>query len=842
VKRSMKLIALFLVFCFINTISPLPVFAASASEAIKRLTPQQKQQIKDLTPAEKNEIKGLLGLETQSSQSPNQATQTIKEEATLTGPIDPEELKAAEEGELIEEELSQIEEGYQEKISDRTKRPLRQFGYDIFSKTVGRQFTLIPSVPVGPDYRIHPGDDLLVTIWGNVNDTFALRVDERGAVTLPKVGVVALAGLILAEARDVLYERLATIFVADFNIDLTVKEVGSIKVYLLGDFKKPGAYTILANTSLYDAIFIGGGPTRKGTLRNIKLVRNGKVIRTVDLYDFILTGNKNDDVLLQSGDVIRVPQIGDVVAISGNVRNPAIYELMSTRTELSDFISLAGGVTPTTYLQRIQIERKEANIEETALDINYADYLKTKYAKPLYLKNEDFIAVFSIEPVVRNVVYLSGNVNRPGRYELDPKMSLMDLFVKADGLAPGTYMERAQIVRIVPPKIQPEIIAVNLTRMKMGVAKDNPELKEFDNIRVYSKEEIEGIPMVHVSGDVVDGDNSYLLTEDMNVSDLIFLAGGVKDSAYLKKAELVRFEPPNKTYFYEVDLDKVLKEGDRSQDYLLQANDYLFVRQTPDYGVDKTVTMVGNVIFPGAYAIYQGERLSSVIGRAGGYTSNAFLSGAIFVRESIKEEQEIDAQRLKSQLEERKQRDLAQLPIGMPSEEAAYHIKQINATYDFEYKKMDVQIPGRLLIDFNKIKPGNREDILLQDGDRIIVPNYVNNVTVMGEVYSPGTIFYDPKYSVGDYVDICGGGTSFANSGQIMLLRASGRVEKSVWFTKAQAGDTIIVPAKPLKIARYEQPFSWNEFWITTANAATTFAQTTTALITVYLLYKSVNQ
>lgn len=837
-KDIIKKIACILLVCFLSSVVPSPVLAADAAQILDQLTPKQKAMLQNLSPEQKNEIKNQLGKDNGGIKSGK--TETIVEEKKDAALSEPQELKPIEglPKNPDAEELSPIEKGYLEKVGEKTL-PLKQFGYDVFARTVGQQFALTPSVPIGPDYKINSGDKLLITIWGNVNDSFSADVDERGAVTMPKIGVVSIAGLTISQAKTMLYNRLMNVFVTDFNIDLTVKEIGSIKVYLLGDFNKPGAYTVLANTSLYDAIFIGGGATNGGSLRKIELVRNGYTIKTVDLYNFVLTGSKKNDIPLKSGDVIKVPPIGRIVAISGNVNRPGIYEL-KTETELSDFMGLAGGITPTSYLQRIQIERKQKNIEQTAIDINYADYLKQKAYKPIYLQNLDFITVFSIEETIRSVVYLEGNVARPGRYQLKPNMSLLDLLVEAQGLAPGTYMERAQIYRLSPPDMRPQIIAIDLNKTKKETPDHNPKLLEYDRIRIYSEKELKGEPIVYISGELNDGDKFFPLTQGMKISDLVFRAGGVKESAYLDKSELVRIKDNGQTDTYQINLREILIDKDRSSDFLLEKNDYLFVRRIPDYGVNETMTISGNVLYPGKYAISKGERLSSVIARAGGFTQKAFLDGAVFVRVSLKGVQSEYANKFKSEMDIKRNFELSQIPIGLPSDEAQARAMQINMKYESMLGKITPDIPGRIIIDLDKLSPNNNNDLIVQNGDSLTIPDQTYAVNVLGEVYAPGTILYQRGKSLNYYTDSCGGGTEYADMGKALVLKANGRLEKNHWFLTIDSGDTILVPAKPIELTQYQRPFDWNDFWDNSMKATTAIAQTATALVTVYLLFKTV--
>lgn len=842
-KKFIKTISLLLIICFVNTIVPWPSFAGEVEEVLGKLTPQQKEKLKNLTPEEKSKIQTQLGLVAPAESAKGFSFVVTNEADKKIGPIEAKELtnrdslkeQLTTETE-INAELSQIEKNFNLEGSGKV---IKQFGYEIFSKAVGQQFALTSGVALGPDYRINAGDKLLVTIWGNVNDSFALEVDERGVITLPKVGVVEVAGNTLAEAKEIIYQRLMNVFIVDFNIDLTIKEIGTIKVYMMGEFSNPGAYTLTATNTLYDAIFIGGGAKKGGSLRQIELVRNGMIIRRVDLYDFILTGNKRDDMPLKTGDVVRIPPIGKVVAIKGNVRQPAIYELKG-KTELSDLLILTGGITPTSYLKRVQIERKKQNRFETAIDVNYADYQNVKKSKPIYIENLDIISVFSIESTIRNVVYLIGNVNRPGRYELEPNMRLMDLIVKAEGLAPDTFLERAQLYRLSPDERRPEIVAINLNKMKAGDPQHNPTLQEFDQVRIFSKIELQGEPKVFISGELNDGEGLFPLSKNMRVSDLIYQAGGIKESTYLEKAELIRTGADLKMSIYTLDLKKILFAKDKQEDILLQKNDYLFVRRIPDYGINATVIIQGNVKFPGKYVVYPEERLSSLIERAGSYTEKAFLSGAVFIRQSLKVKQEEDKKEIKAELERERRYELFRVPFGLATAEGEYMESRINTKYDQMLKNMQGGIAGRIIVDLDKMSPGNAYDITLQAGDYIYLPDQEVGVTVLGEVYSPGTILYEAGKSIDDYLRVCGGLNNFADQGAIRILRANGKMEQKSWNFAVKPGDTIMVPAKPIELNMYQKPFNWNEFWDTSMKAATVVAQTATALVTVYLLYKSI--
>ena len=841
-RKILKNISLFLLIVFTLNIIPLPSIATSSADIISRLTPQQKDQMKNLSQEEKNKIASELGLEPKMVVTDNRQNNSSLQGSTEI-PLSIKSTQLSEKSVLFNtnesEEMSIIEKSFLDINAKDSSGYLRQYGYDVFKKAVDNRFVTLPSIPLGPDYRINPGDSLLVTIWGNVNDTFSLDVDQRGSVVLPKVGVITVAGLSISEARDLIYQRLAKIFVTDFNIDLTIKEIGAIKVYLLGDFKVPGAYTLLSNTSFYDAIFVGGGPTKNGSLRSVDLVRDGRKIKTIDLYDFIISGSKRGDLLLENGDVIKISPINKVAAISGDVMRPAIYELKS-KMELSKFFDLAGGVTPSSYIQRIQIERFVKNAKQVILDINYSDYLKNKNIKPIYVENRDRVAILSIKDTIRNVVYIDGSIVRPGQYELKSGMRLSDLILKAEGLAPETYMNRGQIFRLIPPDMKPEIIAFDLNKLKSGDLANNPLLSEFDRIRLFSKKEIEGDKNVYIAGEVNDGGGTHPLTSNMRVSDLVFKSGGLKESAYLEDAELARFEN-DKVYFYTINLGQAITHPRGDHDLLLKKDDYLFIKGKYNYSKNETVVLNGAVKYPGEYRIYKGERLSSLIKRAGGYTEVAFLDGAVFTREAILLKNIQDEKRIKSILNSKKNWETASIPFGLSSEETGYRERKLSTIYNFLDVSQGSFIPGRMIIDLKQVQSNKDFDIVLQHNDYLFIPEKSDFVNIFGEVVAPGAIIAEGSKGISSYVEACGGLTDFGDIDKAIIIRSNGKTEKNGFWVTAKAGDSIYIPAKTIDITKAEKPFNWNEFWDTASRASTAVVQSVTSFVTIYLLYKSVN-
>ncbi|MBP8645764.1 MAG: SLBB domain-containing protein, partial [Syntrophobacteraceae bacterium] len=488
-------------------------------------------------------------------------------------------------------------------------------------------------VPVGPDYVIGPGDEVRVAVWGSVEGTWYVVVDRDGNITLPKVGVLGVTGLTFQELKEVLQKQLSKYY-TDFEMNVSLGPLRSIRVYLVGNARTPGAVTVSSLSTIINALMVSGGPTKTGTLRNIELKRKGETITQLDVYDFLIRGDKTNDTRLMSEDVIFIPSIGPIVGIAGNVANPAIYELKG-KTRLSEGIKMAGGATAAAYLQRVQVERVSKKQNKIILDLNLD---KVKGKDDIYLEDGDIVKVFPINTMVTNRVVLQGNVRRPGEYEWKRGMRVKDLIPNTEALLPNTLFTYAAVERVVPPDYHPEYVTFSLDGLFLKKdEKENVRLEPFDVVTVYAKPDKLEKDIVQITG-AVNTPGQFEFRPNMKLSDLINIAGGLKPYAYLNTAEVTRVIPTQqgpKTEQIYVDLNEAMA-GDPQQDIILMENDYLFVRAVPDWQLYKKVCVYGEVNFPGEYAVKGGETLSSVIERAGGFTDKAYLRGAVFTRISTK--------------------------------------------------------------------------------------------------------------------------------------------------------------------------------------------------------------
>ena len=694
---------------------------------------------------------------------------------------------------------------------------LTQFGYSFFRQPVA--FAPVADAPVGPDYIVGPGDTLILTVWGSLEATLPLEVNRSGEITLPRVGNVRVWGVPYSKLPEVIREALLKTY-RTVNLNVTMGKLRLMKVYVVGEINAPGAYDISALSTVINALAAAGGPSKQGTLRSIQVLREGKIVETVDLYDFFLKGDKTRDIRLHPGDTINVPMHGRLVGIAGNVRKPAIYEFLKEST-LKDLFELAGGVPPSSYLQRIQISRVMANDKKLVADFNFDTTLSGKtldqMSGAVALQDMDIVKVFPIDFKVRDHVKLDGYVLRPGGYALKPDMRVKDL-IGADNLLPEYYPETIEITRLVGPDFHPVKIYLNLDQALKGSEKDNILLHEFDTVRIFSRWEMEEIPKVTISGDV-QKPGAYRIFSEMTLRDLVFASGNLKKTAYLMNAEITRSvinKSGVKSHLINVDLDEALK-GNPKDNVVLQNFDEVVIRRVPEWKeeTDRYVTLSGQVRFPGAYPILRGEKLSSVIGRAGGYTERAYLKAAKFTRKLTQEIQQkrMDEVIIRTEQElSRKQQELTSVASSKEELEATRATIE-GMRVSLEKLKL-AKAEGRISLQLTPVNELKKSpyDLELQGGDALEIPQSSNSIMVFGEVYSPTTVVQVPRGTVGAYLKDAGGPTTNADDGEMYVVRADGKVVSKremssfVFFNsfmsmELDAGDTIVVPQRIERVA-----------------------------------------
>jgi protein involved in polysaccharide export with SLBB domain len=693
---------------------------------------------------------------------------------------------------------------------------LVQYGYSFFRPELSG-FQPQNDVPVGPDYLVSAGDRLTLTVWGGLEATVNLTVNRAGEVVLPKVGAIKVAGQRFDQLPALFTAAIGRVY-KNFHLNVNMGRMGTIKVYVVGEVTSPGDYNVNSLSTVLSALSNAGGPTKNGSLRNIQINRGGKLIETVDLYDFFLKGDKGRDIRLQSGDTILVPVIGPVAAVAGNVRRPAIYELRGER-QLKQLLELAGGINPSGYLQRVQLYRVDAHDKQVVTDFNL-DLKGTKsideVAGTISIKDHDLVKVLPIDKVLRGYVRLSGHVLRPGDYALKPGLKLSGL-LNADDLLPEYYAGAGQIIRLVPPDQHPEVIHFDLGRAMKGEPGYDLELKEFDRVKVFASKEMEETPFVRVNGEVQrPGQKRYF--KNMTVRDLLLQGGNTKRDAFLKSAEITRLKQVGDTvtsYAIQVDLEKAIAGG--SDNLKLEPFDELSVRRIPDWAesTERYVQLRGEFVFPGIYPIHKGERLSSVIERAGGFTDRAYLKGVKFTREGARRLQQ---QRMDEALAKAQEDIITLQTKTSQTASSAEEVAAAKSALEGLMQSVEVlktkKAEGRVLVEIaslNELK-GSVYDVELQGGDRLQVPSDPGSVNVIGNVYNQNSIVSQQGKSVQWYLDQVGGTTGDANLGEVYVVKVDGSVisqrnsanflwYNSFWGKPLDSGDTVIVPRQYEKTA-----------------------------------------
>ncbi len=715
-------------------------------------------------------------------------------------------------------ELSAIEKNFSETLNDAQRSTpqkfaaggVAQFGYSFFRP---EGFAPQTDVPVGDDYVVGPGDSIVLTIWGSQDGTYNLEVNRSGEVTLPSIGNIKVAGSRFSKLPDIFRANISKIY-KDFKLAVNIGRLRQIKVYLVGEVRSPGDYNVSSMATLINALAAAGGPTRNGSLRNIQIKRNGHLVDTVDLYDFFLNGDKSRDVRLQGGDTVLVPAIGPVAGIVGTIRRPAIYETKGGTT-LKGLIDLAGGLLPTTYLQRIQIIRVKANEKVYVLDRNIdprdAGKSLNELLGAIEVSDQDLVKIFPIDRTPRGYVRLNGYVLRPGDYALKPGMRVADL-LKQDNLLPEFNTEYGQIVRLVPPDFHPEVIVFNVNDALAENPVQNHQLQEFDELRIYNRWELEEMPVVRISGEV-QRPGAYRLLQKMTVRDLLVTAGNPRQTAYLKSADLTRvsFKDGQVTsHPITVDLAKAFA-GDPRYNIPLQNFDELVVHKIPSWieAVDRHVTLRGEFVFPGVYPIFKGERISSLIRRAGGFTDRAYLPAARFTRELVRELQQkrMDEFSLKSEQELiRKNAELSS--VASSPEELTSAKATLEAVKLSLQQLKTLRAEGRVVTRLETLDKftGSVYDLELLPGDGLEVPQSTNTVSVLGRVVNPTNFVALNGYTVDDYLNLAGGTTRESDEDELYVVRADGSIfsrQQYSWLfgggfysEPLTAGATIVVPQR----------------------------------------------
>jgi polysaccharide biosynthesis/export protein len=692
---------------------------------------------------------------------------------------------------------------------------LKPFGYDLFEEDPAA-FEPSADAPVPADFVVGPGDELRVQLYGSQNRLLRLVVGRDGRVNFPELGPIDVGGRSFANVRSSIESRVSTQMIG-VRASVSIGETRGIRVFVLGEARRPGSYTISGLGTVTTALFAAGGVKRIGSLRDVQLKRQGAVVRRLDLYDLLLRGDTANDAKLLAGDVVFIPPIGSTVTIDGEVRRPGIYELSGT-TSARDVIQLAGGLTAEADT-RAMLERVDDERRRVAVDVELA----LTNGNSQVLRNGDVLRVPRLRPQLDSGVTIRGYVYTPKTLAWREGLRLSDAIPSVDELRANADLGYVLVRRELPPDRRIVVLSADLSRALRAPGGDEDlRLRPRDEITVFDLEsgrerEIQRLleeirlqaridrptALVRVGGRVrVPGE--YPLEPNMTVSDLIRAGGNLSDAAYGGKAELTRYMvvdgEARRTELIEIDLAKVLL-GDKEADAALRPFDYLNIKEIPEWANQEEVSLVGELRFPGTYPIKRGETLRSVLQRAGGLSDLAFSEGAVFTRGSLRkrEQEQLDM------LAQRLQNDLATMALQGAAANQTGAAQAASVGQSILTQLKSTKAIGRLVIDLDRAMAGRADgsvDVVLQDGDTLVVPKRSQEVTVIGEVQNATSHFFKGGLSRDDYIALSGGMTRKADDKRIYVVRANGSVlasENSRWFGRGSnvaitPGDTVVVP------------------------------------------------
>ncbi len=690
---------------------------------------------------------------------------------------------------------------------------LKPFGYDLFDNSPAT-FSPVTNVPVPADYVVGAGDEFNIQLFGNQNTNRRLTVNRDGSISFPELGPINVGGLTFNAARRVIETRVTQQMIG-VQVSVTMGETRTIRVFVLGEARQPGSYTVSGLATITTALFASGGITDIGSLREIQLKRQGQIVSRLDLYDLLIGGDTSDDARLVPGDVIFIPPVGATVSVDGEVKRPAIYELQGEGS-IADLLRIAGGLTPEADTSRASLTRIDATSRRLVLDVNLGD--ATARGQPL--RNGDVLQVAPLRPQLDAGVTLDGFVYRPGLFAWRDGMRLSDVIGSVQELKPGADQHYILIRRENGPERRATLLSADLTAAlaARGSAAD-PQLAARDQIFVFDlapgRERIikplldeqrlqssltRPTQIVTVQGLVkVPGD--YPLEPGMRVADLLRSGGNLESAAYGGTAELTRYSVDasgtRQTQLLTVDLAAV-RRGDAAANLALQPYDYLLVQQTPEWSDQAKVVLRGEVRFPGMYPIRKGETLHEVLDRAGGLTSQAFPQGSAFMRSDLKvlEQQQLD------RLSENMRSDLITLSMQAARVGQANAGETLLAGQALLSQLQAAKATGRFVIDLPGLLASDihsEKDVLLRDGDELVIPKLRQEVTVIGEVQNATSHLYETGLTRDDYLKASGGPTRRADRTHIYVVRADGRVA----ITKEmRPGDTVVVPVDAERMPR----------------------------------------
>src|SRR5947209_739238 len=709
---------------------------------------------------------------------------------------------------------------FQQFVMQSIGRDLPMFGANLF-RTVPSTFAPVDNVPVAADYVVGPGDEIQIRAWGQIDVDYNAAVDRDGTISVPKVGVINVAGI---KAND-LPAYLKTVFgrtFRNFQLTATLGKLRSIQIFVVGQARRPGTYTVSSLSTLVTAVFAAGGPSSKGSMRNIQLKRGNQVVAEFDLYDMLLSGDKSRDAKLLPGDVIYIPPVGPLVAVTGSVNVPAVYELRQS-TVLFDLIRWAGGLATTAAGQKATVERiedhKARKVEEFPLDMG---------GLSRSIRDGDLVTVYSLVPRFDNAIALRGDVAQPGRFPWREGMRVRDLIPDREALLSRDYwVKRNQTVGL-DKNVTTILNQQAATGTRLTVEDLNQRRRREGELDATIGDTIRRLQTESEAARFLDPNQTSSAVQitrlqDVNKgtleaakTDALRLVNQIKPSRREVNWDYAVIERLNRndltTSLIPFNLGKAVIDGDPEQNLPLQPGDIVTVFSKEDIKVPiskqtQYIRLEGEFKGAGVYQILPGETLRQLVARVGGFTPNAYLYGAQYTRESTRVQQEKTLDEALNRLEK---------DIGRFN---ALRAQNVTSPEDAASLKQQAENQQALLVRLRQIKPfgrvvlelpedaqiANLPELPLEDGDRFLVPSKPSMVSVFGSVYTESSFIYRPEKRVEDYISQAGGPTRGADESSIYVLRADGSVkskQQSGFFTaslersRLMPGDSIVVPVE----------------------------------------------
>lgn len=724
---------------------------------------------------------------------------------------------------------------FQQLVMATTGRVLPIFGASIFSGALPSTFAPATDIPVSPDYIIGPGDELHVQIWGQVNQRGAYIVDRTGSISLPEVGTVHVAGLRFDQVTEYLRSQFARVY-RNFDLNVNMGQLRSIQVFVVGQARMPGSYSISSLSTLLNALFASGGPLPQGSLRDIQLKRGGKTVLHFDLYDLLLHGDKSSDVQLAQGDVIFIPPVGAQVAVVGSIHNPAIYELKG-ETTLQQVLQLAGGRTSIATNAQATVERIDNHSSRSVMEVSL------QQPTGFQVQDGDVISIDAIVDRFKNAVTLRGNVANPGRYVWHQGMRISDLIPNKDALVTRRYWQRQNDLGQMQLNYEPEVERNAYGAVEPVVPPPSQETRQTQSSAAESEQNQQNaqtastapaqgaapLPAANVmspssqtantlpgSASTSSGGNSVgaAMTEGLHRfparTDVALSAPDI-DWSY---AVIERQNPRTlTTSLLPFNLGRLVLDGDQSQNLELMPGDVVTIFSTADIRVPTSeqtrfVRLEGEFVSAGIYSVEPGETLRHLLQRAGGFTPNAYLYASEFTRESTRRVQQ---QRLNEYADHLETQAAAVAAAGnaaaLNAADAAAATAAASAAQASIAQLRRAHPNGRIVM---QLKPDSRgidsvPDLELEDGDTFIVPRVPANVSVEGEVYSANAFLFKRGKRTVDYLKEAGGPDRQADMKHAFILRADGSVYSQQYGNIKHAnifpGDTIVIPPKLTRVS-----------------------------------------